>query len=1557
MEIGVGIWLRQKDGDSAWISAVIQSKINKNDDKIELIVSSEIRGTETFTFNKNNIDDEFDDLKLRNDPSETDVENLINLPYLHEPAILHCLQERYLSSNIYTYTGPILIAINPFKTVSLYTNQILESYYNHGLMKSQGIVNDEPLAPHVYAIADAAYRDMMEHIYGANKTSIGNQNNGNQCILISGESGAGKTESTKIVLKYLTTLGSATTNFETSKEGQTGSVMDKILQSNPILEAFGNARTLRNDNSSRFGKFIELHFNRRGHLIGGVIRTYLLEKVRLPTQQSGERNFHVFYQLLAGSTEEERERWHVNTPDNHWYTSQGGVYKLKHMDDAEEFNHLRHALATLNFSAKDVASLMDVMAGLLHVGQLRFEPDEEGDGSVLEQSEDVTQSLEYAATLLGLNKLQLTRVLTIRTMITRDESVDIKLSPYKANDARDAFSRAIYGQLFDWIVRTINQSIQVDPFQIRAEIGVLDIFGFECFKNNSFEQLCINYTNETLQQQFNQFVFKMEQIEYEREKIEWSFIEFPDNQDCLDLIEHKQRGIFAMLDDECKLPGASDEKFAARLYKAYDGNKRFSTTAAYKRDSKFCVEHYAGPVVYSTVTFVEKNKDELPKEADSLLRSSSVSVLDTVFTFKANLLSTFKVGTGNNADGKPAGSTGGAPSKPSMYSVSSQFKEQLNSLMEKIYSTAPHYIRCLKPNDDNVPDLFKRKRLTEQLRYGGVLEAVRVARSGFPIRLSRKEFYARYRLLANPFNESAIGLPFHIQNTHSEEELNKYCNRFLITLYDNIIPSSEDVEANGKLSRHFNRRVREDIAYWMGSVEIPASNIQLGLTKVFLRKAAHDILESRRARRMASAAKHIQVIYRGYVAAKMFKRICASARLIQRVARGSMARKTTREIRRQRSAILLQARIRGFVAYNKFKLYRNAAICLQSVWRGMKAQIVVKELRAQRNAIRLQRILRGAIRRFKYRRFLHSVIVLQCNYRRRCAKLELIQLRLKAKDLGLLKQSNEALKAEIEHIRAKAAEDSRKLVEKASAAKDVEITRLSKELADLKVKFDAEVAAHKVTEGKLKQKEDRESIAIIATTADFAPSTPMAPHRALLATRAAKAHGRGSPINGRGATTTTTTGGSDAASLLEELEREREARMSLEAEVERLQNISLNLTSTCTHESDASKRLSNGSVILPQRRPDALPEPRKGKMSITASGISKSLEELGEKVKQMTNMTTGSEWTGSSSRSLYVDVSTSSVDTNTTSSKLQSSRQGGLTVQSEGVSALLDTFEKNMQALKYRLKQGYRVLVSDNDKEKGFEALMKLEGDSLIFEPINPGRRFNIFGSKYDVLPIRIIDIHDTIVGHQTSQPLEREKTCFLTILSRAFDQFQSRITYLELTSLDERNTVLTGLRSLVSELHITSPAMRSLSNAATPYNEEYKPNANVTPAKSGSPAKQAAALRHSVHTADLDQYFDMNDLKRQLLLERVNLDKMMSQVVVITNDLSERDDQIADMRKRESVLQQKIAQLGSQHDQDATVRLQLGRRLEQVLIEKEEAVETLEMTKVNYWSCYYHYF
>lgn len=952
MEVGAEVWLRDKRGDNAWVAASITSK-EPTGDGVHILITAQSEFGEEFTTKIREEDDDSPDLKLRNLESDAGVDNLINLPYLHEPAILFCLQERYMEGSIYTYTGPILIALNPFKELPLYTNEILSQCYNTGVLRSQGIELDSKNAPHVYAIADAAYRDMMQVLFNRfsidktksdPKSLIRTNNSPNQSILISGESGAGKTESTKFVLKYLTTVGSENRNFDQlliEKSKNTDQIMDKILQSNPILESFGNACTIRNANSSRFGKFIELNFNRIGVLIGGSIRTYLLEKVRLPSQQNGERNFHIFYQLSAGCSEEEKEKWRIGDVRDYYFTNQGNVFDLPRMDDAYEYQQLRTSLNTLKFKEEDQNDLFSIISAILHMGDFTFESiiDDQGEGSNISENDPYVMScLKAASELLKVSPKLLIETFTSRVIETRDEKYVKKLTPQQASNARDAVCKIIYSKLFDWIVKIINLGIKVDSKDVQANISVLDIFGFESFVQNSFEQLCINYTNETLQQQFNQYIFKMEQIEYQKEKIEWSFIEFPDNKECLDLIEHKTTGILSMLDDECRLPGANDIKFAGRLYKEFEKHPCFSVSPAQRRDQKFSIHHYAGSVEYCTITFVDKNKDELPKEASNLMQSSSNNLLKSIFNDTSNSTPAAK-------SLARRGSLGGATSNmiSTLNTVAYQFKNQLIQLMDDIYSTSPHYIRCLKPNDLNEPDNFNRNRITEQLRYGGVLEAVRVARSGFPVRLGHTEFYNNYRMLIHAKDKKLKNeLPRFLtatttgKNNTSNVPAKELCQKLIDEIWDSLglkkIPSSNGLPRKYEC---FSVKFKEGLS---------TESIQLGITKIFLRKRAHDVLGACKYRRIINAVVKIQSMWKCFLKYVQYKKEKKSSTIIQTYVRRFLAQKFVYHKRRTIAASKIQNYLRSKFTYFRYQRYRCCIILLQAYYRKRKQVTIFKKL-------------------------------------------------------------------------------------------------------------------------------------------------------------------------------------------------------------------------------------------------------------------------------------------------------------------------------------------------------------------------------------------------------------------------------------------------------------------------------------------------------------------------------------------------------------------------------------------------------------------------------------
>lgn len=739
--------------------------------------------------------------------------DLITLTHLHEPSVVECLSHRYLQDEIYTFTGPVLLALNPFQSLrGLYGEATMKKYWDHAEKSSAR----DQLPPHVYSIADASFRSMMRKLEG----SLGEETpqGCDQSILVSGESGAGKTVTAKFVMKYLAALSQRATavhktpqkrayalvqeqrkaqqeqqenthmgtppSWKNNQQQQqqwttpshtrnsasfdnhcrdggldsattltgsaSNSVESQVLQSNPILESFGNARTVRNDNSSRFGKFIEMQFTRYGKLVSAQIETYLLEKVRIVTQSVGERNYHIFFELLSGAMDARELRQFflasTATPDDFRITANGTYDRRDGVSDMDTYRALRNAMNTMKFPTKEQKDIFSVTAAILHASNLNFIDLGDEESSLDERN----VHLAPVCHLLGVTAGDLNRALCYFSITAGKEvTVERSLTLKKAEKGLEGLLKATYGALFAYLVRRINDSIAFakegeegdgtsDWLRPMASIGVLDIFGFESFNTNSFEQICINYCNEALQQQFNAFVLKNEQEEYQREGIEWSFIEFPENQDVLDLIEKRSSGILSILDDQCRAPGTSDKSFALDIYKKCQDQPRFIATRKQTATLHFSVQHYAGPVEYTTAGFIEKNRDELPKEAIELLSHSMNPFVRTL----ADIL-----------DGSPDADTNASatPFKSSSVSrttVGGQFRRQLRELRTKIDLTSPHYIRCLKPNDHLVPEHYDTAVVAEQLKCGGILEAVRVARAGFTQQYPHADFVRRYRTLA-----------------------------------------------------------------------------------------------------------------------------------------------------------------------------------------------------------------------------------------------------------------------------------------------------------------------------------------------------------------------------------------------------------------------------------------------------------------------------------------------------------------------------------------------------------------------------------------------------------------------------------------------------------------------------------------------------------------------------------------------------------------------------------------------------------------------------------------
>ena len=594
--------------------------IEKNYDTYKIDIENniiEVNHNDIWTFNGNHIDN---------------TDNLIHIPHLNEPSILNGVKLRFLENQIYTWTGDILISVNPFQDLGLYS-----------------LDNNVP-APHIYKIADKAYSKLPK----------------NQTILISGESGAGKTHATREIMKYI-------------EKGQENHL---VSYTNPILEAFGNAKTIRNDNSSRFGKFIKMMFdvkNGQKVLMGAQIETYLLEKIRVVHQNDNERNFHIFYQFLSHEMSEK-------------YLDREAKYKFVNSDflenDLSDFIQTLKSFKMLGFTDFEIDYTFRIVSGILLLGNVDLESS--------------TNDFSQIQQLIGID---VSRLLFYRKLKVKQEEYDISLQPKERENVRNSLCMKLYSDLFQNINIKINEVLNCPegPF-----IGILDIFGFESFETNRFEQLCINFTNEALQGLFNKYVFQKEFEEYSREGIEYEHIKFPDNQDILNTIAGKY-GLLNMLNEECFVPNGNSTNFTHRFLKQHSDNEYVKPNKKY-RDTKFSISHYAGWTEYTTDLFMEKNMDKISDDIFTALNQTPRDQKKTVGVV---------------------------------------FRSQLRELMNVISETNPYFIRCIKPNDQNVRNVFNDIRVNQQLKYSGVLEAVRVARNGYPVRLDHDTFNWRYSFLEN----------------------------------------------------------------------------------------------------------------------------------------------------------------------------------------------------------------------------------------------------------------------------------------------------------------------------------------------------------------------------------------------------------------------------------------------------------------------------------------------------------------------------------------------------------------------------------------------------------------------------------------------------------------------------------------------------------------------------------------------------------------------------------------------------------------------------------------
>ena len=637
---------------------------------------------------------------------DTSIDDLVNISDLNEMSILHNLRCRYKEDKIYTNISSILISVNPFKLLPLYTPEMLDKYREHS----------RDLPPHIFTVAYNAYKNMLNNL-------------GDQSVVISGESGAGKSEATKLILQFL-----ADVSTRASKGLSIASPLEQqILAANPILEAFGNAKTLRNNNSSRFGKLITVNFDAAGCIMGGSIINYLLEKSRVVGQAKGERNYHVFYQLLSlvENNPAVAESLKLSNAELFNYLSQSGVVHIDGVIDDKDFEDMQNSMDILRFSQDEKDEIFKIIAGVLHFGNVKFKLVE---NATSEDSSAIANMdvFDHACSLWGLSPEKLQPGLISKNVGTRE----VVLKTYnvtEAQGARDAMTKRVYSELFEIVVKKINKELASGK-KIHKFIGVLDIFGFESFEVNSFEQLCINFCNEKLQFHFNEHIFKMEQSLYALEGITIPSSTFVDNQPTLDLLELKGVGLFSMCDEEINVPRGSDEGFLQKILQKYGDGKHSNFMRPKANNCKdflknFGVIHYAGVVYYHCSNFLEKNKDQLHPDIVNVLKQSTSPFIKQMF-------SDASTATGGNMSAVAA-------AKKS--TVSSLFIKQLNDLVNTLNITYPHFVRCMKPNDNKVGDSYKAQRMLDQLRYAGLVEVCRIRKLGYPVRRPFDEFYKRYK--------------------------------------------------------------------------------------------------------------------------------------------------------------------------------------------------------------------------------------------------------------------------------------------------------------------------------------------------------------------------------------------------------------------------------------------------------------------------------------------------------------------------------------------------------------------------------------------------------------------------------------------------------------------------------------------------------------------------------------------------------------------------------------------------------------------------------------------
>ncbi|XP_043925992.1 unconventional myosin-XV [Protopterus annectens] len=738
-------------------------------------------------------------MRHREQQEEDGVEDMTQLEELSELAVLYNLRKRFERELIYTYIGSILLSVNPYKMYNIYGTDMVLQYEGRAL-------GENP--PHLFAIASIAYTRMMDAKH-------------NQCIIISGESGSGKTEATKLVLRYLAAIN------------HKRNVTQQILEATPLLESFGNAKTVRNDNSSRFGKYVEI-FLEEGVICGAITSQYLLEKSRIVFQAKNERNYHIFYEMLAGLPGQQKQKYQLQDADTYYYLNQGGNCEIPGKNDSDDFRRLLSAMEVLNFSADDQNSIFRILSSILHIGNIyfeKYEADSQELASIISARE-----IRVVAELLQISQEGLQKAITYKVTETMREKIFTPLSVESAVDARDAIAKILYSLLFSWLTDRINQLVY--PKQEALSIAILDIYGFEDLSFNSFEQLCINYANEYLQFLFNKIVFKEEQAEYIREQIEWNEITFTDNQPCIDLIAQKPYGILRILDDQSCFPQATDHTFLQKCHYHHS-----SCPLYYKPKMplpEFTVKHYAGKVTYQVHKFLDKNHDQVRQDVLDLFVNSKMKMVASLFFTHAQVLSQKKTTVGKNST---------VTHRYQAPTVAAKFQQSLMELIDKMEQCNPFFVRCIKPNHKKEPGLFEMEAVSLQLRYLGIMETIRIRKEGFPVRIPFQNFINRYKTIA--------GIKQHL------EVDGENC----VLVLKSLCPINQGM-------------------------------FYVGVTKLFLKEHLYQLLESKRDRVMHLAALTLQRYTRGFFIKKRFRSLRKKVVKIQAQSRGFLARQRYKKMRK-----------------------------------------------------------------------------------------------------------------------------------------------------------------------------------------------------------------------------------------------------------------------------------------------------------------------------------------------------------------------------------------------------------------------------------------------------------------------------------------------------------------------------------------------------------------------------------------------------------------------------------------------------------------------------------